>query len=235
MSRPFSLSRTTPEPPSQRIAAALEVLRSAGSRLRQLRIAHQEQLEQARGTYNNDPNLTAEGRQQALRERTQAVGAQSMRAFAAFRSEVETAADTIRTVIEAAWPKPAAGVEAMLARQATWFRMRTLLDDKAVTPAGLVDEITDLEQLHTLADELPTYVRAKGLGMPEQIAYRIDMQTARVASGPSTVDLALDTKRTASSPRWRRSTPTSRPSSPAAPHPHKAWPPHSPRPSTAAP
>lgn len=190
VNRPFSLSWTTEEPLSQRIAAVLEILNGAGARLRALRVAHQEQLEEARNRYNNDPNLTAEGRQEALRERTQAVGVQSMRAFAAFKSEVETAHNTINTAVESAWPKPAAGVEAMLARQASWSRMRSLLEEKAVKPDQLVDETTDLEQLHALTEELPTYVRAKGLGSPEQIGYHLDLRMAQLASGPSTVDLA---------------------------------------------
>jgi predicted GIY-YIG superfamily endonuclease len=61
---------------------------------------------------------------------------------------------------------PAAGVEALLGRQAHWCRTRTLLD-AGISPEEVIAEAQDPEMLHSMIEELPIYLRSKGAQQEE--------------------------------------------------------------------
>lgn len=72
MTRPFGWAGTA-STPSRSVAAALDVLNGAAGQLRQLVNDHRQQVRAIGAEVARDPNLTAQGRQNALRERTGAV------------------------------------------------------------------------------------------------------------------------------------------------------------------
>lgn len=186
MTRPSRLSmlgRTNGPAPSDRVATALQTLNDAGAQLRQLRIQHQANVDEIRRAVSEDPNLTAEGRQNTLRERSAAAGERARVAADSLWKDVEAALQAIADVIERNWPAPAAGVEGMLGRQAAWARARTLLD-AGMRPTQVIAETDDVETLYALDEELPTWIRARGATREnaEAIRHRIDLRVAQVAS-----------------------------------------------------
>ncbi|MGO1054514.1 hypothetical protein [Crossiella sp. CA198] len=177
--------------PNQRILRALQTLNDASGELRTLRMEHSKAVSEARLAVSHDPNLSAEGRANALLERTAAVGERFMRSLTELKDNVDSAYSTIVRTIEKSWPTPAAGVEGMLGRQAAWARSRSLLDG-GIRPGQVIEETTDVETLFALREELPTWLRSKGadLSAAEAATHHIDAQISRVASDPSIVDLS---------------------------------------------
>ncbi|MFI0134746.1 hypothetical protein [Streptomyces luteogriseus] len=172
------------------ITRALETLNGAAAELRDLQARHQNAVAEARLNISKDRNLTEEGRANRLRETTAALGEQNLAALKALRARIEAAQNAITNVVESAWPKPAAGVEGMLGRQAAWARSRSLLEG-GIAVADVIQEATDTETLYALRDELPTWVRARGGNseVMEQVRARIDQRIARLASDAAAVDL----------------------------------------------
>lgn len=194
MNSPYTFGSTTP---SQRVTASLQVLNDAPGRLRQLRTGYQDAVQEARRTVSHDPDLSAEGRQKQLRDRTAATGATWKAKLDELRDEIVSAESAIDTAVEASWPKPASGVEAMLTRQAAWARSRALLDTTASgsrSIAGRLDELisetTNVETLHALREELPTWARVQGMSTDnaDTVEMVVDRQIAKVTKG-SDVDL----------------------------------------------
>lgn len=114
----------------------------------------------------------------------------SVAALDQLKNRVAAAQQAITVAVAAAWPKPAAGVEGLLGRQAAWQRARQLLD-AGMTASAVIGETEDTETLYALREELPTWARARGAKTAKaaQIAQRVDAQMAKVAGGTSEVDL----------------------------------------------
>lgn len=76
------------------------------------------------------------------------------------RPRVDRQSDLLSESVERI-PDPAPGVEAMLNRAAHWYRAMTLLN-AGVSVDEVIAESQDPEVLHSLVEELPTYLRSKG-------------------------------------------------------------------------
>lgn len=178
--------------PSQAVATHLQTLTDAAAQLRALTIAHAARISKIRDEVSRDPNLTAEGRQNRLRERTAAACDQGRAELETLKARVSTAERLIGEAIEARWPKPLAGVEGMLARQAAWARSRSLLES-GLTVSALLAETDDMETLFALREELPTWVRTRGADAEhvEQVLERIELRMGKIGTknGQGEVDL----------------------------------------------
>lgn len=181
MTSPFPLTLPTP---GQRVHNGLQVLKGIAARLRDLKVRHQVAREQIRDAVSHDPNLTMEGRQNALHERTSALGERSLAELVALKAEVKQAQDAIAAGIEASWPKPLTGVEGMLGRQASWARCRSLLESAAVSVTGLIAETDDMETLFALREELPSWVRARGAdaNTVERVLQVVDLRMGKIGT-----------------------------------------------------
>lgn len=197
--RPFDRRRTSPfsvlnrpvgPTPSATVTDALEQLTNAGARLRELRQQHWDAVQRIRREVSANTNLSAEGKQAALRERTTAAGQSAYADLRGLREQIERAEQSIVDTVERQWPKPMPGVEGLLSRQAAWARSRSLLE-AGMKVSTVISETTDVETLLSLRDELPTWVRARGANPAtiDRVLQRIDAQMAKVASGTTEVDL----------------------------------------------
>ena len=101
--------------PGQRVHNGLQTLNGIADRLRALRIRHAASVQQIRDAVSRDPNLTAEGRQNMLRERTTAAGESSLAELGALKDEMTRAQDAIDSAIAGSWPNGPAGLD-ILAR-----------------------------------------------------------------------------------------------------------------------
>lgn len=142
--------------------AALAALQGGPAEVRSLLIDYRNALAGAHSNTAANRNLTPAGMAQAMNDLRAQLQAQYQAQAQGLAARYATATRTLDAAAEAAVPDPQTGVEAMLARQAAWQRARTLLD--ANIPADqLVREATDPEELWMLHDEVPTYLRAKGM------------------------------------------------------------------------
>ena len=135
----------------------LDTLTGAPAQLRSIMADHDQQMRALRqqATSNSD---TERQRITGLAKPVQARTAQRVNDLA---GRVDTAHTTLRTNAERALPKPAGGVEGILGRQAHWQRAKTMLDS-GIHPQDVINEAHDPELLHSLAEELPAYLRSKG-------------------------------------------------------------------------
>jgi hypothetical protein len=181
MTSPFPLTLPTP---GQRVHNGLQVLNGIAARLRALKIQHQAGISQIRDAVSHDPNMSAEGRQTALRERTAALGERSLAELVALKAEMKQAQNAIAAAIEAGWPKPLAGVEGMLGRQASWARSRSLLEGAGVTVTALIAETDDMEALFALQEELPTWVRSRGANAEtvDRVLQHLDLRMGKIGT-----------------------------------------------------
>lgn len=178
--------------PSQAVATHLQTLTGAAAELRALTMAHAARISAIRTEVSHDPNLTAEGRQNQLRERTAAACEQGRATLEGLKARVATAERLLGEAIEARWPKPMTGVEGMLSRQAAWARSRSLLES-GLSVSALLAETDDLETLFALREELPTWVRTRGADADhvEQVLERIELRMGKIGTknGQGEVDL----------------------------------------------
>jgi hypothetical protein len=190
VSRPFSFADPLDTSPSRRVREAMSTLTDAGARLREITRGHAAAVQAIRGDVSQNPDLTAEGRANELRRRTTAANEAASAEVAALKDQIERAERTIEQTIEAAWPRPASGVEGMLGRQAAWARAQSLLT-AGVKVNDLIAEADQTEDLYALREELPTYVRARGgnADTVRTVRERIDLRMAQIAGKTAEVEL----------------------------------------------
>lgn len=187
----------------QRVHAGLAVLTAVLPELRAIRRGYAEQISAAQREVNADPGLNATGREARLTELTEQIRAEWLPRLEAVQSGTTRAAEVVEKAVAERWPTPATGVEAMLGRQAAWARARSLLElsnrsgtdllggqSANLSIPALLRETTDVETLHALREELPTWARTRGLqaDTAATITDAVDLRLAEVASN-STIDL----------------------------------------------
>lgn len=156
-------------------------------------------------TTANDSNLSADGRRNRQAELTTAAQQKAQQSVADLRQRVLAAEENIERNAARFKPKPATGVEAMLARQAAWSRLSQLLDSNRVTPRQLIEETTDPEDLFALRDELGVWVRAHGgtVDTAARITAAIDRQLASTTSPDGQAAIAAEEAVTLAMPKLR--------------------------------
>lgn len=162
----------------------LEALRGAASAVREFLGSHRDALAEAHRTAAEDPSLNEAGQSARAAELRQAAMQAAAQQAAALRKSVGQAAIAVHARAEATKPQPTAGVEAMMGRQVHWNRTREMLES-GVPLHEVIGEATDPELLHSLRDELPSYLRTKDYG-PEartEVVRSIDDQLAHVTGG----------------------------------------------------
>lgn len=164
----------------------LQTLRDAPAQLRQLMNDHHGQIAAARQRIEANPDYTPDGRRNAIAGASKPIQDSTAAAVAALGTAVNNAHNTLQQQSTAALPKPALGVEGMLGRQAAWSRSQSLLSSGMSVP-NLINETSDPEALHSLAEELPTYQRAQGASpdAAQAITGRVMDRLAEVAGEPA--------------------------------------------------
>lgn len=160
----------------------LQTLRNAPTAIREFLDGHRAALADAHRQAAGDPNLTAEGQAARHAELRQQAEQRASATARQLRASVEQAANAVHARAAATKPTPAAGVEAMMGRQIGWNRTREMLDG-GVPLHEVIGEATDPEVLHSMAEELPSYLRVKGYA-PEartEVARTVDDQLAHAA------------------------------------------------------
>jgi hypothetical protein len=183
-------SPSEPPPTSPRITAAMQVLTDAGRGLQTIRRSHEQAVMAIRAEVSQDPNLTAEGRQARLRERSAKAGKTAQAAIRTLRDDVQRAVITITDVVSANWPKPTGGVEGLMIRQAAWARTKPLLDN-GVTASQIIAEETDTETLFVLVEELPAWARIQGANADtmRRLTEACELRIAQLEGASSEADL----------------------------------------------
>lgn len=176
-----SLGTQNPEPipgltsPNQ---SALDRLRNGPKQIRQIIHDYRQTVADRGREISHDENLSAEGRDNAMRQMRQAAGEAAADQVGQVRTSLDQDLAILRNNLEARWPQPKAGLEALLERQAGWSRMRMLLES-GLDARKLVEETDDPEELHTLRAELPAWLRANR--RPQFFAYDIDAKLAELS------------------------------------------------------
>jgi hypothetical protein len=168
----------------------LEALAAAPGQLRAIRTQLDTDLQAAEAA-TRDPNLSNVGRStrraeliDAARQRAaDAVAALQADAVAALQADAARHAEAVHA--SATLPPADPGVEAMMNRDRIWQRQRTLLESGAVKVPQLIAEANDPETLHALLEELPIYVRSKGVNPAnaERTALAVEARLAAVTGG----------------------------------------------------
>lgn len=135
----------------------LDTLAGAPAEVRQIMADHTNAMRELRGQATSD----SAAERQRITKLAEPVQARTQQRLADLGRRVDTAHESLRTAAERALPAPAGGVEGILGRQAHWARAKSMLDS-GLSPADVISEATDPEQLHALAAELPTYLRTQG-------------------------------------------------------------------------
>lgn len=189
-----SIGQTGPTP-SERVTAALDTINGAAARLRGIRQQQQAVTTDVRRRVSTeqDPNLTAQGRLNAIREGTVAARQTATADLGALRDELERAEAAIDGVVQANWPAPVPGVEGLLGRQALWARNRQLIDAGVLRLSALINEADDVELLYALQEEAPIWARAQGATADtvETLEQMIDLRMAQVAGGDESSEVDL--------------------------------------------
>lgn len=167
-------------------SADLDTLRTAPAQLRQIMNDHHGQIAGIRQQVEANSDYTPEGRRNAIAAASKPIQGRTAAAVAGLADQVDAAHSALQQQSAAMLPKPAAGVEGMLGRQAAWSRAQTLLA-AGMTPRNLINETSDPDALHSLADELPTYLRAQGVDQDaaQAITGSILDRLAEVAGEPT--------------------------------------------------
>ncbi|WIX99324.1 hypothetical protein QRX60_35485 [Amycolatopsis mongoliensis] len=140
----------------------LETLRQAPARLQDILTEHRQALADIHNATNADTHLTDEGKAARKSAQVEQIQRRSSQAVAALDDETGSAYGALQQRSANALPEPTPGVQGMLARQAAWSRVQTLLN-AGMPQQQVIDEADDPETLHALAEELPTVLRAQGL------------------------------------------------------------------------
>jgi hypothetical protein len=175
---------TRPAEPTMSLSGALGILRTAPTDVRAVLEHHRAVLLDGRTAIERDETLNDNGRDVRRAELREQTNAGTARAAAELRAAVLEAHASLTARARAKRPTPATGVEALMARQIRWNRVREMLD--ADVPLDeVIAETTDPETLHALAEELPSYLRIKGhdASAATVIGRAVDDQLAHVAGG----------------------------------------------------
>jgi hypothetical protein len=164
----------------------LDTLRTAPAQLRQIMNDHHAAITAVRQRVNANDDLTPEGKRNSIAAASKPIQNSTAAAVAALGTAVNNAHNTLQQQSAASLPKPASGVEGMLGRQAAWSRSQSLLSSGMSVP-NLINETTDPETLHSLAEELPTYQRAQGASPDgaHAVTGRVTDRLAEVAGEPA--------------------------------------------------
>ncbi|MGW5743838.1 hypothetical protein [Amycolatopsis sp. NPDC003861] len=162
------LSAIQPYTPAESVPTDqhLETLRQAPTNLQAILVEHRTALQDLRRQAQEDPNLTEEGRRAYIAGRSEPIHQRTGQAVAALDDQTGTAYGALQQRSISSLPDPTPGVEGMLARQAAWSRVQTLLGT-GMTPQQVIDETDDPETLHALEDELPTVLRSRGASLDD--------------------------------------------------------------------
>lgn len=144
--------------PDGYVTDAIATLRAAPKQIRAALLAHRDRLDATRRIVDQDVTLSDEGRRQRFAAEAKRSATTATAAVDQIIAQAQDAADTLTRVIDRAKPDRVGGVEGMLGRQAAWARVRELLA-AGLTMRQIIDEATDPETLHAIADELPTWLR----------------------------------------------------------------------------
>lgn len=170
--------------PSMTLAGALEILRTAPTDVRAILENHRAVMRAGRDEIQRDETLNPTGREVRTRELRERVNTDTARAAAALRDAISEAQQSVAEHARAKRPAPATGLEALTGRQIRWHRVREMLD--ADVPLDeVIATTTDPETLHALAEELPSYLRIKGVNATAaaDIARDVDDQLAHAVGG----------------------------------------------------
>lgn len=179
---------------SAQVGDDLNLIQGAHLELRAIRNQLTADIKTAWDTAANARNLSAEGQRNQQAELTQAAHLKAQQSVADLRQRVIDAEEAIERNAAKFKPKPATGVEAMLARQAIWSRLCQLVDSGKLTPRQLVEETDDPESLFALRDELPVWARAHGSDTvtAARITAAIDRQLAGTTSPEAQAAIAAE-------------------------------------------
>lgn len=191
-----------------RIQDILDTQRAASGEARQVLDRYIETVNKRQGEMARDQGLTPEGRQRAMATARRTAGEKAAAELDEVRARADEAHTAVRHYLERHWPKPAAGVEAMLNRQAAWARSRSLLESRAVNARQLLDETDDIETLHALHEELPAWMRANASWAGARVNTRIIDERLAEVTGERTpaalqASIQADAERAAQEPMLR--------------------------------
>ncbi|MFG2021099.1 hypothetical protein [Actinomadura geliboluensis] len=163
---------------------ALQILRGAPADVRAILENHRAVMLAGREEIRRDETLNPTGREVRTRELRERVNATTAQAAAVLRDAITEARESVAAHARAKRPAPATGLEALTGRQIRWHRVREML--KADVPLDeIIATTTDPETLHALAEELPSYLRIKGVNAQAaaDIARDVDDQLAHAVGG----------------------------------------------------
>jgi hypothetical protein len=183
---------------------ALDNLRDGPRQIRAVLDDYRQRVADESLQASHDTGLTSEGRERRMAAIREQAGQQAGAALDRVRASLDADHERVRRNLERNWPSPASGLEALLTRQAAWARSRSLLES-SLGPRELLAETTDIEQLHSLREELPTWLRANtGRVRGRVTTHMIDERLAEVsgehASAALTAAQAADAERAACEP-----------------------------------
>lgn len=162
----------------------LQTLRDAPAQLRQLMNDHHAAIAPIRQQAEANPDLTPDGKRNTIKAASRPIQDRTAAAVADIGHQADAAHAALQQQSADTLPKPAPGVEGMLGRQAAWSRSQTLLSGNGsgngMSHQKLISETADPETLHSLAEELPTHLRAQGAS-PEAAAKVTEPITDRLA------------------------------------------------------
>lgn len=179
-------ARMRPAPAQSEVTATdgLETLRNAPTAIREFLDGHRAALADAHRSAAEDPNLSESGRAARVGQLRQQAEQRAAARAAELRQGIEQAATAVHARAASTKAQPSAGVEAMMGRQIAWNRTRDMLEG-GVPLHEVIGEATDPELLHSMRDELPSYLRIKDYA-PEaraDVVRTVDDQLAAVAGG----------------------------------------------------
>lgn len=142
-----------------RVQAAIDELRAGPQAIHQLLMTYRRTVDEQSLAVSHDAHLSAEGKAARIQQIKEAAAQRAGTELEALRGSLDTAQQVARRNLERRWPSPQPGLEGLLTRQAAWARYRPLLEN-GTAPADLIAEITDVETLFALREELPLWLRA---------------------------------------------------------------------------
>jgi hypothetical protein len=170
------------------VTGALQDLRDGSAQIRQVLETYRSTVAEQSLAVSHDETLSSVGRDARMAEIRQQAGDRAAVDLQRVREGLDSDQATVRRNFERKWPAPEAGLEPLMRRQAAWARMRSLLE-AGMGPKNLIEETTDVESLHALREELPTWQRANAgringpSGSTELIDRRIADLSGDFASG----------------------------------------------------
>lgn len=147
--------------PAAAPSADLTALQTAQAEVRTIMHAHRAALAAATQAAGDDPHLSVSGREARYAELKAKADAEASTALAGVRQRCEQAVTALSDQADALLPAPKAGLEAMMARQIAWGRIREMLE-AGISLAEIIEETDDPEVLHAMGEELPVFLKISG-------------------------------------------------------------------------